>query len=207
MKNGFTNFYFQEISRVLDKINGADVDQIVLKIFHAWENNRTIFIIGNGGSASTSSHFACDLSKMTIVDGQKRMKVHALTDNMPIITAWANDTEYANVFVEQLKAFLTYGDLVIGISGSGNSKNVLNTIAYSNEQGAGTIGITGFEGGKLVKLASKCIVVPSNSMQVIEDAHSIITHAISLQLRGMIMDYATKKCADLIDPKPLNSIY
>lgn len=147
------------------------------------KNNKKVFICGNGGSAATASHFVCDLAKGTIVKGRKRFKVIGLTDNIPLMTAWSNDTSYANLFKEQLENLIEEGDVVIGISGSGNSENVLNALLLANERLAITIGLTGFEGGKLKGVAQECLVVPSNSMEQIEDIHLMLEHLICTYLK------------------------
>lgn len=166
-----------------------------------------IFILGNGGSASTSSHFACDLSKLTIVESLPRLKVIALTDNIPIMTAWANDVSYSDIFAQQLIPLVEKGDLVFGITGSGNSKNVLNAFEAANAAGAITVSLTGYKGGKVKDLSQKCLVVPSESMQVIEDVHSFLTHALSLELRAIVMNYLPEKELKLVGEMELSKIY
>ena len=140
--------------------------------------------MGNGGSAATSSHFACDLAMDSHT--RERFKVIALTGNMSLLTAWANDTGYANVFAEQLRNFLKKDDVVVAISASGNSENVLRAVAYANSKGAVTVGLTGFEGGKLKDRVQVCLVVPSNSMERIEDVHLILGHLLSCYLREIL---------------------
>ena len=134
--------------------------------------------MGNGGSASTASHFACDINKGVVNGLEKRFRVVCLSDNIPTILAYANDQAYDAIFVEQLANFLTKNDLVIGISGSGNSTNVINAIQYANENSAITIGLTGFNGGELAKVAHQSIIVPSDDMQKIEDMHLIMVHMV-----------------------------
>lgn len=146
--------------------------------------------MGNGGSAATASHFACDLAKGTTMDNpsmRKRFKVTALTDNVPLLTAWANDIDYENMFVEQLKNLLEEGDLVIAISGSGNSKNVLKAVEYANTRAAKTVGLTGFEGGRLKDMVKECLIVPSNSIERIEDVHLILEHLLCSYLRKLLI--------------------
>jgi D-sedoheptulose 7-phosphate isomerase len=156
---------------------------IVDVLLTARKENKTVFIMGNGGSASTASHFVGDLSKGTIVEGYPRFKAIALTDNIPNMLAWGNDSCYEDIFVEQLKNFLNPGDVVIGISGSGNSKNVLRAIEYANAHNAITVGFSGFEGGKLKDLAQISLVVPSNYMQRIEDIHLLLEHMMTSLIR------------------------
>lgn len=145
--------------------------------------------MGNGGSAATASHFACDLAKGTAGkdDSRKRFKVIALTDSVPIITAWANDTAYQNIFLEQLKNLLDAGDVVIAINGSGNSKNVIKAVEYANAQKALTIGLTGFGGGKLKGMVQECLIVPSHSLEQIEDVHLILEHILCSWLRAIFL--------------------
>ena len=117
---------------------------------------------------------------------RERFKVIALTDNVPLLTAWANDTGYENIFVEQLKNLLEEGDVVIAISASGNSKNVLKAVDYASNKAATTIGLTGFEGGKLKDIAQECLIVPSNSMERVEDVHLILGHLLCCYLRELL---------------------
>ncbi|TSD03639.1 MAG: D-sedoheptulose 7-phosphate isomerase, partial [Parcubacteria group bacterium Athens0714_26] len=138
---------------------------------------------GNGGSAATASHFVNDLSKLTISEGRLRFKVVGLTDNVPILLAWANDTNYHNIFVEQIKNLIEPGDVVVGISGSGNSMNVINAIEYANERGGVTIGLVGYDGGKLINCVQHCIHIPISEMEKIEDMHLLIQHLLSTLIK------------------------
>lgn len=175
--------YLSALKTALDLIPMDVVDQIIETMIKAYREEKTIFIMGNGGSAATASHFACDLGKGTCVDGKKRFRVISLTDNIPLMTAWSNDTHYDNVFVEQLRGLMRPRDVVIGISGSGNSPNVLNAMEYGNSKGATTIGFTGFSGGKIKDMVNLCLVVPSDSMEHIEDVHLALEHLICTYLR------------------------
>jgi len=182
----FLSLYIGEIRRCIDRLenNFSDqIDRLVEILLEARENRWTIFVMGNGGSGSTASHFACDLAKNTIAHDNLRFKVIALTDNVPQILAWANDTEYENIFVEQLKNLLEEDDIVIGISGSGRSKNVIKALEYANENGAFTIGLTGFDGGEIKRIAKENIIVPSNSMPCCEDVHLMLEHLITSMIR------------------------
>ncbi len=145
--------------------------------------------MGNGGSAATASHFACDLAKGTTMgkgDLTPRFRVTTLTDNVPLLTAWSNDADYSSVFLEQLRNILEPGDVVIAISASGNSENVVRATEYANANLAITVVLTGFEGGKLKKIAQECLIVPSHSMERIEDVHLILEHLICSWLRNEI---------------------
>lgn len=181
-----TKEYLQEIREILDLMEDDLVnkmDTLATILFEAREKRNTIFIMGNGGSASTASHFVGDLSKGTIVEGFPRFKAVALTDNIPNMLAWANDKSYEDIFVEQLKNLMEPGDVVIGISGSGNSMNVIKAIEYANENGGITIVFSGFDGGKLLKSAQENIHVPSSYMQRVEDIHLLIEHLLTSLIR------------------------
>jgi D-sedoheptulose 7-phosphate isomerase len=183
----FVDDYISRIKRILDDMVNADlapkVNQIVEVLLQARSENKTVFIMGNGGSASTASHFVGDLSKGTIVEGFLRFRAIALTDNIPNMLAWGNDSSYDVIFVEQLKNLMNPGDVVIGISGSGNSGNVLKAIEYANNNGGVTIGWSGFGGGKLKDIAQIPLVAPSNYMQRIEDIHLLLEHLITSLIR------------------------
>ena len=145
--------YFEELQRVVVLLPHSTIDQIADELVKAYESGRTVYLFGNGGSASLASHFACDLGKGTAYcNGGKRFRVLALTDNLPTLTAWANDSSYEDVFSEQLRNFVQPGELALAISGSGNSKNVLNALRVAREAGATTVGISGFQGGEMKSL-------------------------------------------------------
>lgn len=168
--------YLSRLKDCIDQLPLERFVEITNLILAAYENNQQIFVFGNGGSGSTASHFACDINKGASLNLKKKFKVICLNDNLPVVLAYANDRSYEDVFVEQLKNFLKPSDLVIGFSGSGNSKNVIKAIRYANENKAGTIVFTGFDGGKLVKIAKTSIIVPTDDMQRIEDLHLILAH-------------------------------
>ncbi len=149
----------------------------------ARSEGRTIFFFGNGGSASTASHFVVDIGKATIRGDGKRFRCVALVDNVESVTAWANDTDYSRVFAEQLKGLAVRGDVAVGISGSGNSPNVLEACKVARSLGLSTVGLTGMGGGKLKELVDVPLVVPSNSMQHIEDVHLLVCHLLTAYLR------------------------
>lgn len=182
----FTQGYLAEIKRLLDSIEGNlinKIDKLASILSKAREHKNTIFIMGNGGSAATASHFVGDLAKGTIVEGVPRFKAIALTDNIPSMLAWANDVGYEEIFVEQLKNLMVPGDVVIGISASGNSLNVIKAIDYANSNGGLTVGISGYDGGKLLKSARENIHVPSFDMQKVEDIHLLVLHLLFRLLR------------------------
>ena len=171
--------YFKELRRVVALIPHDAIDGIAGILVGAFESQRTVYTFGNGGSAALASHLACDLGKGTAYcNGGKRLRVLALTDNLPTLTAWANDASYEDVFSEQLRNFVRAQDIAFAISGSGNSKNVLNALHVARESGATTVGISGFEGGQMKALCDICAVVPSNNMQIIEDIHLAMAHSI-----------------------------
>lgn len=146
----------------------------------------TIFVIGNGGSAATASHFACDLAKGTRVDGRTSFRVVPLTDNAPLLTAWANDVSFEHVFAEQLAPLVRRDDVLVAISASGNSANILAAARVARHAGATTIAFTGRSGGRLRHLADLVIGVPSDRIEQVEDAHLLVAHSLCVALRGEI---------------------
>lgn len=183
----FFSEYFSDIGKILGKISKKDIENITDIIHNAYLNERTIFILGNGGSATTASHFACDLGKGTLArvydENEKRFRVVSLTDNVSTITAYGNDLSFEDVFVQQLRNLVKKGDVVVSITGSGNSKNVIKAVKYARDCGAINIGFLGFDGGKVRKLMDRCVVVPSNHYGRIEDVHLILEHAITDYLK------------------------
>jgi D-sedoheptulose 7-phosphate isomerase len=179
----FAKDYIKGLKDVLDRIPLGPVDEIVQAIELARDEQRQIFVIGNGGSAATASHMMNDLCKGTL--GHKgdapwpRLRVIALTDNVSLMTAWANDTDYNHIFSEPLKNLAQRGDLLIAISASGNSPNILAAVEAAKQIGVKVIGLTGFGGGKLAKLADISFVVPSDGYGPVEDVHMILDHIIT----------------------------
>ena len=159
------------------------MNAVVPILLAARRDGRTIFFFGNGGSASTASHFVVDIGKATIRGDGKRFRCVALVDNVESVTAWANDADYSRVFAEQLKGLAQPGDVAVGISGSGNSPNVLEAVRTARTLGLATVGLTGMGGGKLRDLVDVPLVVPSNSMQHIEDVHLLVCHLLTAYLR------------------------
>jgi D-sedoheptulose 7-phosphate isomerase len=178
--------YLDEMERVVREISRDDTRAIVGRLLDAWRDGRTIFVIGNGGSASTASHMMNDLSKSTIVEGKKRVRAVALTDNVPHMTAIANDLSYADVFVEQLRNLLQPRDVLIVLSGSGNSENIVRAVTYGNAIGAVTIGFCGQPGSRLHAAADVAVTIPSTNICQQEDGHLILNHTIALALRDAI---------------------
>jgi D-sedoheptulose 7-phosphate isomerase len=178
--------YLSETERAVRSIDRGAVRTVVDRLFACWSAGKTTYLIGNGGSAATASHMMNDLLKCTLVPGQPRYKAIALTDNVPAMTAFANDQSYEDIFVEPLMALLTPGDTVIALSGSGNSPNVLRAVAYAKETGALTIGLCGDTGGRLAILADLSVCVPAARIGQQEDGHLILNHTIALALHERI---------------------
>ena len=177
-----SQIYLKKLSTLILKVDTNEMDQCLKCIKKAWERNCQIFTLGNGGSAMTAMHFITDWSKMVFLNTGKSFNGRTLVDNIGLITAYANDVSYADVFSEQLKNLLRKDDLVIAISGSGNSENVIRAIDYANSIGAVTIGLSGFDGGRLKQKAKYNFWVNSNDMQLIEDIHAIFGHIVMQDL-------------------------
>ena len=178
--------YIRDVETILGKMEKdfpVKAVEIVSVLMEARDSGRRVYVLGNGGSASTASHMASDLNKGANRKDAPRFKAVALTENTPLMLAWANDSSYEDVFVEQLRNHLEPNDVVICISGSGNSVNILKAAEYANSKGAATIGLTGFDGGKLSKIARVSYIVPCQCMQQVEDIHLLIEHMLSLILR------------------------
>lgn len=178
--------YLAELTMSLQKISRQEIWAAIQLLYQAWEEGRHIFLCGNGGSAATASHMANDLNKLTITPGKPRLKAIALTDNIPLMTAWANDSVYADIFAEQLQNLVEPGDVLIAISASGNSPNVLRALELAHECQALTIGFTGKDGGKLKHLVDVCVFIPDEHIGRQEDGHMILDHIIANTLRDLI---------------------
>lgn len=187
----YTQNYFRYLSEIFNRISQKEITAFVEIMLEARENERTIFFIGNGGSASTASHFANDLSIGTRTKNRP-FKTLSLTDNASIITAIGNDFGYDEVFLRQLKTLARPEDVVVAISASGNSPNVIKAIEYANEKGCKTIGLTGFDGGKLRQIAQHSIHVPAEKGEYgpVEDVHMVLDHLIS----GYLMFHCRTYC-------------
>lgn len=171
--------YLDEVGALLFSLPRQPIQDTIDAILTAYQYGRTIYVLGNGGSAATASHFCCDLQKWTLAPGKPRLKAIALTDNMALFSAWANDDGYEHVFEAQLRTLLNPGDVVIAISGSGNSPNVLRAVEFATSRGAITVGFAGYGGGALLSLVEHCVVVPSSRMNQIEDVHLTLCHLIA----------------------------
>ena len=183
--------YVRQVSDSLKRLPFHEIDRITDALWNAYHEDRSVYLFDNDRSAALASHCACDFGKGTIVNDHRRFRVHALTDNIPLMTAWANDARYEDIFAEQLRSFVHADDIVFAISASGNSPNVLKALYAAREMEAFTIGLTGFRGGKMKSLCGLCVVVPSENMQVIEDAHLSVTHSIFTSLRLRFWDLAS----------------
>lgn len=169
--------YFEELKRVIDTVNLDDMNTFMNMLEETRKAGRRVFICGNGGSGATASHFTCDYIKGVNYYAGLDYDFECLNDNIPTMLAVANDISYDDIFVYPLRFKLREGDMVIGISGSGNSENVLRAIDYANTHGGKTFGLVGFDGGKLKKIAQRSIHIASDNMQIVEDLHMIIDHA------------------------------
>ncbi len=178
--------YVDSLRDALSRLPLRDIASVEMILLEAWLGGKTIFVAGNGGSASTASHMVNDLNKGALVPGQRRFRAVALTDNVPLMTAWSNDAGYERIFVEQMTNFLQPGDVFVAISGSGNSPNILAAVEWARQAKAVTVGLTGGSGGRLRTLADFVIVVPSNQMEQIEDVHLTLSHALCVSLRSRI---------------------
>jgi D-sedoheptulose 7-phosphate isomerase len=176
--------------KALDSVDEGEVLDLINTLFDAYQSGAMVFVIGNGGSAANASHLAQDLAKGTCAttDQERRLRALALTDNMAFFSALANDEGYEQAFVGQLRTFAHPGDMLLAISGSGNSPNILRAVEYANAHGMRTIGVTGFTGGKLHDLVAQRVHVPLNDMCTSESIHSIVFHYVILELQKRIAE-------------------
>jgi D-sedoheptulose 7-phosphate isomerase len=180
--------YLDEIGRILQNLPQAEIARTIDILTQARTEGRRIFVMGNGGSAAMASHFVCDLGKGTVQEEKQRFRIMSVNDNVPLLTAYANDFGYETVFAEPLASLAEPGDVAIAISSSGNSPNVLRAMDVARERGLTTIGITGFEGGRLKEKVDVCVIVPADSqhpdgMQHAEDGQWIVLHTIFVAIR------------------------
>lgn len=176
-KQLITNYY-NKLTEAIEILNKDDVNKILNVLITARDEGRQVFIMGNGGSASTASHFVCDFNKGVSYGCDKKFKFICLNDNVATMMAYANDVSYDDVFVNPLMNYFNEGDVVIGISGSGNSKNVVKAIEWANEHGGITVGFTGYSGGKLKQLCKYNVHLPMDDMQIAEDIHMSLCHCM-----------------------------
>lgn len=191
------DIYLQELEHVIRSISREDIGRVIDLLYEAWMDGKQVFLAGNGGSASTATHFASDLAKFTSEESDKRFRAVALTDNMPLVTALTNDLGWENVYVEQLKNLMQEGDVLVVISvhgGSGSDKagpwsqNLLKAAKFVKDNEGKIVGLTGFDGGVLKQTADACIVVPINSTPHVEGFHVALTHLICARLRELIAE-------------------
>ena len=189
--------YLSETRQITEAISVDDIDKVIGLLYRAWQDGNQVFICGNGGSASTATHFTCDLAKTTIVDGMKRFKAICLNDNVPLVSALTNDEGFDNLYYEQLRSLYREGDVLICISvhgGAGQDKaglwsqNLLKAMKYVQDNGGKTIGFSGFDGGPMKEIADACIVVPADSTPQVESFHTALEHLICSCLRRSVED-------------------
>ena len=182
--------YISDLQEMVEAISRSHLQNVMVLLEEAYRQGHRIFIMGNGGSAATASHFALDLSKNTIVAAAPRVKAISLTDHVPLITAWSNDTAYEHIFAEQLANMIEPGDAVIGISASGNSLNIINALRLAKESQATTIGLLGANGGQIIRMVDAYVLAPGRNIEQEEDAHLILAHLITRQMREVVRSYA-----------------
>ena len=178
--------YLDRMSTLLHTIRVEEIDAAIELFWNNYLSGRRTVFCGNGGSAATASHLPADFQKNIHLLGDKPWEILSLVDSVPLLTAWSNDTEFANVFAGQARTWLRPGDLLVAISGSGNSSNILAAVGTAHEIGAITLGMSGFGGGLLAQKALHNIVIQSDNMQMVEDAHMVIGHLIYSALRDKI---------------------
>ena len=183
--------YLALVQRETGRIDAIAVEQLARSIFQRYCSGRFVYLIGNGGSGANASHVCEDLGKGTVVNDQqtKRLKIVSLTDNTSYILAWANDTSYDRVFVEQLRNLGEPGDLLIAISGSGNSPNVLRAVEWANDNGIETFGVTGYFGGHLKQIAQRCLHIDFGDMGVVETLHMVAFHWVVGRVHQLVREY------------------
>ena len=188
--------YFEDLRNIINKISKEDIEKAIQVLDTARKEGKRIFIIGNGGSASTATHFACDLNKYTSVDGKKRFRAISLEDNVPLVTALVNDEGWDSVYSYQLENLMDDGDCIVAISvhgGSGKDKaalwsqNLLKAVKIIQSRGGKAVGLVGFDGGALKEIADACIVVPINSTPQVEGFHLVLTHLICSLVREQLL--------------------
>jgi D-sedoheptulose 7-phosphate isomerase len=179
--------YLEEVQCTLAALPLERIQDVADVLLKANDEGSTVFTLGNGGSAATASHFACDLAKGTITPGRPRFRVMALTDNVPLMSAWSNDVAYEDVFAEQLRGLIRPRDVVVAFSGSGNSSNVMRAVELARRAGGITIGFSGFGGGKLSTMVDVSVVAPNDCMEQIEDVHVVLCHLLATVLRERLL--------------------
>ncbi len=196
-----TSEYLSEVSDIVSGLDRGSIDRAIGILHEAWKGDRQVFVIGNGGSASTSTHFASDLNKWVSDEAERKFRAFALVDNIPLMSALTNDNGWGEVYVEQLRNFFRKGDVLVAISvhgGSGSDKagpwsqNLLRAVKYVKDNGGKVVGLSGFDGGVLKTASDACVVVPANSTPHVEGMHLVLTHLMAEQLRALISKPAGK---------------
>lgn len=182
-----TRVYLDGIASLLHGVSVAEIDNATALLWDNYRGGRRTVFCGNGGSAATASHLPADFQKNMYLHGGRPWECLSLVDSVPLLTAWANDTEYANIFSAQARTWLRPGDLLVAISGSGNSPNILAAVEAAHDVGAVTLGWSGFGGGKLACLAQNNVVVHSDNIQMVEDIHMVVGHLIYSALRDRVL--------------------
>ncbi len=195
--------YWRDLAEVTNLMPFGVLTAVAELLLDCRERGRTIFVLGNGGSGATASHLACDLGKGTRTEGVAPFRVVALTDNVPLLTAWANDTSYERVFAEQLATLVQPGDVVVAISASGNSPNVLAAVETAREMRATSVALTGETGGRLAALADVIVRVPAGPIELVEDAHLVIAHSICVAVREQLRAEAGERPAERLLLRPV----
>jgi D-sedoheptulose 7-phosphate isomerase len=181
---GTANAYLAKLSRLLTELDRNAIDHAVGLVADAWQAGRQIITLGNGGSSLTALHFINDWNKSIFMASGKPFRGRSLVDNMGIVMAYGNDNSFEDIFIEQMKNILQPGDLVIAISGSGNSENVIRAVNYANHNGAVTLGLCGYRGGKLKAIAQHVVWADIDDMQLAEDVHFFFGHMVMQRLCG-----------------------
>ena len=183
---GHSTAYFARLTKSLESLDHTEIDNAIALIADAWSNDKQIITFGNGGSSLTSLHFITDWNKSVFMAAGRPFRGRCLVDNIGLVMAYGNDISFQDIFVEQLKNVLVPGDLVLAISGSGNSENVIRAVEYANNNGAITLGLCGYSGGKLKETAQHSVWANVNDMQLCEDVHSIFGHIVMQSLCGRL---------------------
>lgn len=190
-----THEYLEEVSEIAERLDRRSIDRAIEILYEAWRDDRQVFTLGNGGSASTATHLACDLNKWVSDEAERKFRAFALVDNIPLVSALTNDNGWGDVYCEQLRNFFREGDVVVAISvhgGSGSDKagpwsqNLLKAVKYAKDHGGKVVGLAGFDGGVLKTASDACVVVPANSTPHVEGMHLVLTHLMCEQLRERI---------------------
>jgi len=187
----YARHYLTRMAALIHEVSVAEIDNAIALLWENYQGGRRVVFCGNGGSAATASHLPADFQKNLYLQGGRSWECLSLVDSVPLLTAWSNDTEYANVFAGQVRTWLREGDLLVAISGSGNSPNILAAVEAAHDAGALTLGWSGHGGGKLARLAQHNIVIHSANMQMIEDVHMVVGHLIFSAIRDRLADQLT----------------